>query len=81
MSSESGERRGGTQSFTSSWEMNWEKVEILQGDMEMRSEYPLIPCPRTHPPQAWFCGEEVRNKNENISGMNQELREKEGGAE
>lgn len=56
--------------------MNLEKVEILQGDMKMRNEYPLVPCPRTHPPQALFCREEVGNKKENISGMNWELREK-----
>lgn len=56
--------------------MNSEKVEILQGDMKTWSEYPLVPCPRTHPLQALFCGEEVENKNENISGMKGELREK-----
>ena len=30
-------------------------MEILQGDLEMQKEYPLVPCPRTHPPQALFC--------------------------
>lgn len=58
--------------------MNSEKVETSQGDKKIWNEYPLVFCPRTHPPQALFCGEEVGNKNENISGMNWELREKGG---